>query len=83
MSAALPEEDMPVFKFRISCQEVDCLISKKKDEEGKVVRGEKDTVESCQYIIDVTRSPEPEVDIFGHPYMIVGLIRIGIMKQLV
>ena len=36
-----------------------------------------------KYIIDVTRSPEPEVDIFGHPYMIVGIIRIGIMKQLV
>jgi hypothetical protein len=81
MSAALPEEDVAVFRFRISCQEVNCLISKK--EEGKVVQGEKDLVENCQYVFDVKRNPVPEVDEFGHPWMICGLERIGVVKQLV
>jgi hypothetical protein len=72
---------MAVFRFRINCQEINCLVSKK--EPGKIVQGEDNQVESCQYVFDVTRNPEPEVDIFGHPWMIIGLERVGVVKQLV
>lgn len=83
MSASLPEEDMAVFRFQINCQEANCLVSVKENEKGKIVQGEETTVESCQYVFDVTRNPEPYVEIFGHPWMIVGLERIGVMKQIV
>ncbi len=81
MSASLPEEDMAVFRFRINCQEINCLVSTK--EHGKIMQGDENQVESCQYVFDVTRNPEPQVDIFGHPWMIVGLERIGVVKQIV
>ena len=81
LSAALPEEDMPVFRFRIQCQEISCLVSKK--EPGKIIQGEDNQVENCQYVFDVARNPDPEVDVFGHPWMVVQLERVGVMKQLI
>jgi len=81
MDASLPEEDTAVFRFRVSCQEINCLVSLK--EPGKIVQGEDNQIESCQYVINLTRSPEPEVDIFGHPWIIIGLERHGVVKQLV
>jgi hypothetical protein len=82
MNAMLPEEDTAVFRFRINCQEINCLVSKKKDEVGKIVQGDENNVESCQYVFDVTRNSEPEVETFGHPWMIVGLERVGVVKQI-
>ena len=81
MSAAIPEEDVAMFRFRVNAQEVNCLMSLK--EPGKVVQGEKDLIETCQYVIDIRRNPAPEVEVFGHPWLITGLERVGVLKQLV
>jgi len=80
LSAALPEPENPVFRFRLSCQEINCLVSKA---DGKVIEGDENQVESCQYNIDLCRNPNPEIDIVGHSWQIVHLERIGVVKQIV
>lgn len=80
ISASLPEPENPVFRFRLHCQEINCLVSK---ENGKVVQGDENQVESCQYNVDLCRNSNPEEDIVGHPWQIVCLERIGVVKQLV
>jgi hypothetical protein len=34
-------------------------------------------------MIDIRRNPEPVIEEIGHPYQIVGLERIGVMRQVV
>jgi hypothetical protein len=80
LHASLPEPETPVFRFRLSCQEINCLVSK---ETGKVIQGEENQVESCQYNVDLCRNSNPEEDILGHPWQIINLERIGVFKQLV
>lgn len=78
--ASLPEPENPVFRFRLHCQEINCLISKT---DGKVIQGDEFQVESCQYNVDLSRNCNPEVEILGHPWQIVNIERIGVVKQLV
>jgi hypothetical protein len=74
------DEDNVVLRYRINCQEVNCKISLK---DRKIVEGNESLVLSVHYMIDITRNPEPIVEELGHPYMIVGLERIGVTQQLV
>jgi hypothetical protein len=67
-------------RFRISTQEINCKISRK---DGKVVEGNVDLIENIQYMIDITRNPSPVVEEVGHPYLVVGLERVGVMRQVV
>ena len=78
-SAHIPDTDTAIFRFRINCQEINCIIDKK---EGKIVEGAEDYVESCVYFIDVTRNPEPVIEEVGHPYYIIGMERTGVIKQI-
>ena len=80
INATLPEQDNPVFRFRLHCQEINCLVTKA---EGKVIQGDEHQVESCQYNVDLCRNSNPEIEIVGHPWQIVGIERIGVVKQLV
>ncbi len=59
-------------------QEVNCKISQK---DGTVVEGDEALLMNIHYMIDITRNPEPIVEEVGHPYMIVGLERVGVTKQ--
>ena len=74
------DEDNVILRFRISTQEINCKISQK---DGKVVEGDVDLVENIQYVIDITRNPEPVVEEVGHPWLVVGLERVGVMRQIV
>lgn len=79
-SANVIDEDNVVIRFRITCQEINCKISKK---DGKVVEGDIDLLESVQYLVDITRNPTPVVEEIGHPYMVVHIEKIGVVRQLV
>jgi len=80
ISTNLPEQDNPVFVFRLYCQEISCLVSK---QDRKVVQGEDNSVESCQYEVSLQRNHNPEIDIVGHPWLIVNVERRGVVKQLI
>jgi hypothetical protein len=67
-------------RFRINSQEINCKISRK---DGKVVEGDLDLIENVQYFIDVMRNPSPVVEEVGHSYLVVGIERIGVVRQLV
>lgn len=69
-----------MIRFRINTQEINCKISKK---DGKVVEGDVDLLESVQYFIDITRNPTPLIEDVGHGYLVVGIERIGVVRQLV
>ncbi len=79
VSANVQDEDNCTLRFRISSQEINCKISRK---DGQVVEGNVDMVENIQYVIDITRNPEPVVEEVGHPYLVVGLERVGVMRQI-
>lgn len=74
------DEETVVMRFRINSQEINCLISQK---DKKIVEGDEDLIENVQYLIDITRNPEPVVELVGHPYVVVGLERIGMFKQII
>ncbi len=78
--ANILDEDTVVMRFRINSQEINCKISQK---DGKVVEGDVDLIESVQYMIDLTRNPNPIIEELGHPYLVVGLEKIGVVRQLV
>lgn len=78
-AANVIDEDTVVLRFRINCQEINCKVSRK---DGKIIEGEEDLVMNVHYIIDITRNPEPVIEEVGHPYMIVGLERVGMTKQI-
>ena len=46
------------------------------------MEGEEDLVLNVHYMIDITRNPEPVIEEVGHPYMIVGLERVGVSRQI-
>jgi len=79
ISASILDEETAVLRFRTNCQEINCLICKK---EGKIVEGNETYIESCQYQIDIMKNPEPIVEEVGHDWIIVGLQRMGVVKQL-
>jgi hypothetical protein len=33
-------------------------------------------------MIDITRNPDPVVEEVGHPYLVVGLERVGVSRQI-
>jgi len=74
------DEDNCVIRFSINAQEINCKISQK---DGKVVEGDVDLVESVTYFIDVTRNPNPVIEEVGHPYLVVGIEKVGVTRQLV
>lgn len=67
-------------RFRINCQEINCKVSQK---DGKVVEGDYDLVENVHYNIDIVRNPDPVVEEIGHHYLVVGLEKFGVVRQLV
>lgn len=79
-TAHIIDEDNVIMRLKINCQEINCKISKK---DGKVVEGDIDLIENVHYQIDITRNPEPLVDEVGHHYLVVGLERTGVSRQLV
>lgn len=79
-SADVIDEDTVIIRFTINCQEINCKVSKK---DRKVVEGDVDLVESVQYLMDVVRNPNPVVEEIGHGYLVVGLQRIGVVRQLI
>jgi hypothetical protein len=79
MSADIPDEDTCILRFRINTQEINCKISRK---DGQIVEGDVSLVENIHYIIDITRNPEPVIEEVGHPWVIVGLQRVGVIRQL-
>jgi len=79
VAANVIDEDNVILRFRIVCQEINCKISQK---DGTVIEGKEDLVLNIHYMIDITRNPQPVVEELGHPYMIVGLERVGVSKQI-
>ena len=80
VSANVIDEDTVVMRFRINCQEINCKISTK---DGSLVEGDFDLVENVHYNIDIVRNPSPIVEEVGHPYLVVGLEKFGVVRQLV
>ena len=79
-SSLIKNNSTPVLIFRLSMQEVNCLVSKK---DKLLVEGKESMVNNMQYIIQLTPNPEPLVEELGHEWQICGLEKIGIFQQLV
>ena len=79
VSAEVLDEETCIMRLRINTQEINCLISRK---DCKVVEGNVTHVDTIFYMIDITRNPEPLIEEVGHPWLIVGLQRVGIVRQL-
>lgn len=71
---------MPVLRFRIQSQEVNCLISTK---DKLLVEGKESQIQNIQYVVELTPNPEPLVEELGHEWLIIGLEKVGVFQQLV
>ncbi len=69
-----------MLKYTINCHENNCKISTK---DGSIVEGAVNDVDNVFYHLDIVRNPTPIIEEVGHSYLVVGIQRVGVMKQLI
>jgi hypothetical protein len=79
-SAHIIDSENCVLVFYIDTNEIPCLIKKKT---GEVAQGTPTEIQSCKYLIELKINPDPLIEELGHYWQVVGLQKIGAMKQLI
>lgn len=78
--ARIIDAENVTFTFIMDAGEFNCLVDKKT---GKPQEGSETEILACQYLIELKYSTDAHVDVFGHPWKVIALERIGVNKQLV
>jgi hypothetical protein len=78
--AYILDSETCVLSFYIDTQEIPCLISKKT---GEPVENNDTEIQSCRYLIEMKINPDPLIDELGHYWLVVGLQKLGAVKQLI